>query len=451
MNPGRRRWLQALGLGLTGIASGLPKLSRGEMPGELRVGESRVDEPLIGEPRMGKAHRVRRWATGNGRLAPVTRISDLNQDVSADGPPAASQNGELASRTQNSEWVSHRGSVPRSADGADGAEVTPQPGTGGNEPRSPGASAATHLLFAGEATLGLLDPAAAELPWQRPHGLPGGAVFRPRAVADTLLVAGRGALGAWRLADGAPLWRREAQRQFGVPCLTAEAVFVGDGHELLALDRASGAPRWRFAAIADTQISYAPVATQDKVLVGPGDGRLYALDPGSGELLWARNRADDWKYLRQLHLASADLLVAGGYTEKLYGIDLNSGEPRWTFSAGNFINSHHLSGDRVFLWSPTGWLYALDVHSGEVRWRHRTTAYRGAAAEWGPLMAELASQDGRLFALDLHHVLHVLDLEAGEELARYPLAPVQPFVTPLSGQDIVVGSSTGELWHLDLD
>lgn len=403
MNPGRRRWLQALGLGLTGIAAGLSGPSRGEMPGKSRMGEPRLGEPRtgdssrresgMGEPRRGEARLGRRWATGNGRLAPVT-LSDAGH---------------------------------------------------------PGDPAATRLLFAGETTLGLVDPAAAELPWQRPHGLPGGAVFRPRALADTLLGAGRGALGAWRLADGASLWRREAQRQFGVPCLTAEAVFVGDGHELLALDRSSGAPRWRFAAITDTQISYAPAATRDKVLVGPGDGRLYALDLGSGELLWARNRADDWKYLRQLHLASADLLVAGGYTEKLYGIDLNSGEPRWTFSAGNFINSHHLSGDRAFLWSPTGWIYALDVHSGEVRWRHRTTAYRGGAAEWGPLMAELASQDGRLFALDLHHVLHVLDLEEGEELARYPLAPVQPFVTPLSGQDIVVGSSTGELWHLDLD
>ncbi len=463
MNPGRRRCLQALGLGLAGIASGLPKLSRGESLGEPGLQESRGHEPRMGEPRMGDSSRSesgrgeprrgearlrRSWSTGNDRLAPVTRIFDLNQDASADSLPSASQIGQVASRSEDPGLVSPRRSEPRNADGADGAEVTPQSGTGGNEPRSPGASAATRLLFAGESTLGLVDPTAAELPWQRPHGLPGGAVFRPRALADTLLVAGRGALGAWRLADGAPLWRREAQRQFGVPCLTAEAVFVGDGHELLALDRASGAPRWRFAAIADTQISYAPAATRDKVLVGPGDGRLYALDPGTGEVLWARDRADDWKYLRQLHLASADLLVAGGYTEKLYGIDLNSGEPRWSFSAGNFINSHHVSGDRAFLGSPTGWIYALDVHSGEVRWRHRTTAYRGGAAEWGPLMAELASQDGRLFALDLHHVLHVLDLEAGEELARYPLAPVQPFVTPLSGHDIVVGSSTGELWHL---
>ncbi len=398
MNPSRRRLLQALGLGLAGSAGWLPQPGRAETP----------RSPQLGEPRL-----LRRWATGNRRLAPVTGVTCPSPDVC----PAGLQ--------------------------------VPNPGM--NLARSPGASSAGRLLFAGETTLGLVDPAVADVLWQRPHHLPGGAVFRPRATADTLLGAGRGALGVWGLANGEPRWRREAQRQFGVPGLTAEAIFVGDGHELLALDLASGDPRWRFAAVADTQISYAPSVTRDKVLVGPGDGRLYALDRHSGQLLWERQRAEDWKYLRQLHLASEDLLVAGGYTEKLYGIDLRGGELRWTFNAGNFINSHHLSGDGAFLWSPTGWIYALDVHSGEVRWRHRTTAYRGEAQEWAPLMAELASADGRLFALDMNSVLHVLDLENGEELARYPLAPVQPFVTPLSGQEIALGSTEGELWLLALE
>ena len=398
MNPGRRRLLQALGLGLAGSAGWLTRPGRAETPRPPQLGESRLPQ---------------RWATGNRRLAPVTRVTGSTPDVN----PA-------------------------------GLQV---PNLGMNLAGSPGASSAGRLLFAGETTLGLVDPAVVDVLWQRPHHLPGGAVFRPRATADTLLGAGRGALGVWWLADGEPRWRREAQRQFGVPGLTAEAIFVGDGHELLALDLASGDPRWRFAAVADTQISYAPAVTRDKVLVGPGDGRLYALDRHSGQLLWERQRAEDWKYLRQLHLASEDLLVAGGYTEKLYGIDLRGGELRWTFNAGNFINSHHLSGDGAFLWSPTGWIYALDVHSGEVRWRHRTTAYRGEAQEWAPLMAELASADGRLFALDMNSVLHVLDLGNGEELARYPLAPVQPFVTPLSGQEIAVGSREGELWLLALE
>lgn len=398
MNASRRRLLQALGLGLAGSAGWLPRPSLGEAP-----------RP----PRLGEARLLRRWVTDNRRLAPVSRVTCPSPVVS----PA-------------------------------GLQV---PNLGMNLARSPGASSAGRLLFAGETTLGLVDPAVADVLWQRPHHLPGGAVFRPRAAADTLLGAGRTALGAWGLTDGTPRWRREAQRQFGVPSLTTEAVFVGDGHELLALDLANGDPRWRFAAIADTQISYAPAVTRDKVLVGPGDGRLYALDRLSGQLLWERHRAEDWKYLRQLHLASEDLLVAGGYTEKLYGIDTRSGELRWTFNAGNFINSHHLSGDHAFLWSPTGWIYALDVHTGEVRWRHRTTAYRGEAHDWAPLMAELASQGGRLFALDLKHVLHVLDLGTGEEIAAYALAPVQPFVTPLSAQEIAVGSSEGELWLLALE
>ena len=426
MNPGRRRLLQALGLGLAGSAGWLPRPGRAETP-----------RP----PQLGEARLLRRWATDNRRLAPVTLIPAPDRDGNRDHSPVPSPGRNLA--------ISPEG--PRYASPASSADAAPTVSDVGSYPSSPAALAAARLLFAGETTLGLVDPAVADVLWQRPHHLPGGAVFRPRATADTLLGAGRGALGVWGLANGEPRWRREAQRQFGVPGLTAEAIFVGDGHELLALDLASGDPRWRFAAVADTQISYAPAVTRDKVLVGPGDGRLYALDRYSGQLLWERHRAADWKYLRQLHLASEDLLVAGGYTEKLYGIDLRGGELRWTFNAGNFINSHHLSGDAAFLWSPTGWIYALDVHSGEVRWRHRTTAYRGEAQEWAPLMAELASADGRLFALDMNSVLHVLDLGNGEELARYPLAPVQPFVTPLSGQEIAVGSTEGEIWLLALE
>jgi len=40
---------------------------------------------------------------------------------------------------------------------------------------------------------------------------------------------------------------------------------------------------------------------------------------------------------------------------------------------------------------------------------------------------------------------------AGEEIARYPQVSVQPFVTPLSGQELAVGSREGELWLLALE
>ena len=320
----------------------------------------------------------------------------------------------------------------------------------GNQNLAPAALIEGHLLFAGEQTLGLIDPTAETPLWVRPHQLPEGAVFRPRAAAGTAICAGRRELGAWGLESGEPIWRRSALRQLGVPYLDGDVLFLGDGHELIALDLASGSPHWRFTAIADTQISYAPVATDDTVLIGPGDGRLYALDRTNGQPRWVLNRSEDWQYLRQLQVAG-NILVAGGYTEKLYGIDLTSGTLLWSFSAGNFINSHHVAGDTAFLWSPTGWLYAIDIHSGEERWRHRTTGYRGGPHEWASLMAELTSRDGRLYALDLAHVLHVLDQSQGEEIARYRLpAPTRPFVLPLTTQEVVVGGHDGDLWLLAL-
>ena len=320
----------------------------------------------------------------------------------------------------------------------------------GNHQLAPAAQIGGRILFAGEETLGLIDPSAATPLWVRPHQLPEGAVFRPRAAADIAICAGRREVGAWDLETGEPIWRRGALHQLGVPCLDGDALFLGDGHELLALDLASGAPRWRFAAIADTQISYAPVATDDTVLIGPGDGRLYALDRTNGQPRWVLNRSEDWQYLRQLQVAG-HILVAGGYTEKLYGIDLTSGTLLWSFGAGNFINSHHVAGHTAFLWSPTGWLYAIDIHSGAVRWRHRTTGYQGGPQDWASLMAELTSRDGRLYALDLAHVLHVLDQSQGEEIARYRLpAPTRPFVLPLTTREAVVGGQDGNLWLLAL-
>jgi len=321
----------------------------------------------------------------------------------------------------------------------------------GNRRLAPVSLTAEGLLFAGDRTLGLVDPEGTSPLWVQSHGFPAeGAVFRPRASAEIALAAGRQALGTWSLAGGEPRWQRPARSQFGVPCLDGDALFCGDGHELLALDLASGAERWRFAAIADTLISYAPVTKSELVLVGPGDGRLYALDRANGEPRWMLDGREEWQYLRQLHLAG-ETLVAGGYKEKLYGIDLASGSIRWTFNAGNFINSQHLAGDSAYLWSPTGWLYAIAIASGEVRWRHRTTGYRGGPHEWGALMAELTSSQGRLYALDLHQVLHVLSLDTGREIARYPLAlPVRPFILPLGDQRLVCGADEGDLLLLAL-
>lgn len=315
----------------------------------------------------------------------------------------------------------------------------------GNALLAPLTAHGSDVLFAGNHGLGRIDPGQALPIWQAAHGLSREAVFRPRVAGELVLCGGLAEIGAWHLARGDRRWIYPAREQLGVPCATPEHTYVGDGHDMLCLDNASGTVRWRFAGTPDTLTAYAPTLSQNTLLFAPGNGLLYALDAGQGELQWQLDRSHEWQYLRQLHV-SGEVLVAGSYKELLYGISVHDGRVLWTFNAGNFINSHHVAGNTAYLWSPTGWVYAIDIQNGSVRWRHRTTNYRSARSNWGPLMAELVTDDLHLYALDMQQVLHVLDRQSGEEVQRLVMPQrMRPTVVPFAGRQAMLASDAGEV------
>ncbi len=315
----------------------------------------------------------------------------------------------------------------------------------GNARLAPLTRFGSQLLFAGDRTLGAISPDRPLPLWSTPHGLAGKAVFRPRAAAGRVVVGGLGGLACWDLDHGRRLWQRSAAVQTGVPLVTGERIYLGDGHAILALDSASGEQLWRHAGVPDTLASYAPAVHGDTVFAGPGDGRLYALSTDDGTPRWVLDRSAEWQYLRQLYI-SGEVLVAGSYTETLYGISTADGAVLWTFNAGNFINSHHVSGDTAYLWSPTGWLFAIDITSGEVRWRHRTNDYLHTVGHWAPLMAELITAGGRLYALDMGDVLHVLDTASGAEIERLKLPErMRPCVVPVPGRGLAFATGDGDV------
>ncbi|MBK8457097.1 MAG: PQQ-binding-like beta-propeller repeat protein [Phyllobacteriaceae bacterium] len=230
-----------------------------------------------------------------------------------------------------------------------------------------------------------------------------------------------------------------------MPLLAGEALYFGDGHEIVAVEARTGKERWRHAGVPDTLASYAPAISGDTVLAGPGDGRLYALSAADGEVLWRQDRSGEWQYLRQLHVHEG-ILVAGSYKEKLFGVAIADGRALWEFNAGNFINSHHVADGSAYLWSPTGFVYAIDATSGKVRWRHETTDYDSGAGNWASLMAELVVADGKLVALDMANIMHVLAVDDGAELARASVGePIRHAVLPLPGAGFVFPSMRGEL------
>lgn len=317
--------------------------------------------------------------------------------------------------------------------------------TSGNQTLTPLARMHRQILFSGDKTLGRIDPQRDACIWNVPHQLGSHAVYRPRAAGQLVITGGRGALGAWQLEDGQLAWRHKAVIQVGTPFVTPAQTYVGDGHELLALNNLTGRVDWRFVGTPDTLASYAPCVAGDTVFFGPGNGVLYALNRKDGSLKWQLDDSSTWQYVRQMYV-SGKVLVAGTYTELLYGIAVDTGQILWKFKAGNFINSHHVAGDSAYLWSPTGWIYALDVTTGNVRWRHQTSRYGNRAANWGHMMAELVTLDGKLYCLDMNQVLHVLDVAEGKELLRLPFAyPLRPTVTPLGDSTAVMARESGEI------
>lgn len=301
------------------------------------------------------------------------------------------------------------------------------------------------ILFSGDHTVGRIDPSRATPVWNVPHGLNQGAAYRPRAAGDSVITGGQRALGAWQLEDGKPRWLHPAQIQVGTPFVTPERTFVGDGHELLALDNTTGAIAWKFAGTVDTLASYAPTVAGETVFFGPGNGLLYALDKADGALKWKLDDSAEWQYVRQMYV-SGSVLVAGTYTELLYGIQVDTGKILWKFKAGNFINSHHVAGDSAYLWSPTGWIYCIDIQRGTVRWRHQTSRYGVSSANWGHMMAELVTFENKLYCLDMNQVLHILALDDGRELLRVPFAhDLRPTVSPLKDSRAVMASENGEI------
>ncbi len=136
----------------------------------------------------------------------------------------------------------------------------------------------------GDRSIGRIDPALTAPNWNVAHGVSKDAVFRPRIAGDLVIGGGLHELGAWGMDQGDPRWRHVARTQMGVPWVTAERTFAGDGHELFAIDHADGTVRWRFAGTSDTLASYASTVAGDTVLFGPGNGQLYALAASDGRL-----------------------------------------------------------------------------------------------------------------------------------------------------------------------
>lgn len=152
------------------------------------------------------------------------------------------------------------------------------------------------IAYAGSAagTLHAIDIASGVERWRRPSG--SGVRTHLTAAGTTLIAVTQGALRAFSLTDGGPLWTRTLPdgADWTEAAAAGDRVFAGaEGNDFYALDAATGATLWMHDDTNSDRSGWsAPVVTDGMVIAGNRNRRVFAFDPLTGRVLWRFDTAE---------------------------------------------------------------------------------------------------------------------------------------------------------------
>ena len=276
----------------------------------------------------------------------------------------------------------------------------------------------------GNVAVGGLSPA-----WSASVGRGGG--YRRRLTAQPVAAGGRvfamdsdAAVGAFDLASGGRLWRRDTRDTGdrstnigGGLAVAGGTVYATTGRaEALALDATTGEVRWRKPLGGPARS--APTLAQGRLFVTTLDGKLLCLDAEGGERRWAyQAEADNTTLLALPAPAYAeDLVVAGFGSGEIVAVRADSGGLAWSDSlaaAHGRTSLLDLSAiraapvvdrGRVYAVGAGGLAVALDLRSGRRLWEREAGGDEtpALAGEWlfvltsEQILAAIGREDGRV-------------------------------------------------------
>jgi len=232
-------------------------------------------------------------------------------------------------------------------------------------------------------------PAAPEFPappapaWSHALGAPAWA--SPTAL-DGIVYVGTtdGKFHAIHAADGSELWTWTGPNPlWGEALATDDAIFfIDERTDLVRLDRATGALKWR-VPLHDEKLAggpppknetfnhraTAPVLDAKKSIlyVGSTDGGLYAIRARSGKILW--RHAAPAKIYAPVALHGDDV-IAACFDGTVLALDRRT--QKETLRAklgGSLVSAPVVAGDRIVIGSRDYLLYGVELPSGAIAWR----------------------------------------------------------------------------------
>jgi len=253
-------------------------------------------------------------------------------------------------------------------------------------------------------------------------------------------------LSSYSTESGQRLWQVQAGAQIESQALFdagRKVVYVGanDG-QLLAVDPADGAVRWRYQA--EGGILNAPELAGDNLYFSTNRGRLYALTAKDGKWLWDYERERPEEFA--IHGDAAprligDSLYAGFSDGFLTSIRPATGDVQWARSLASGSNQYVdvdttpvMVQDTLIAGSHSGGVYGLSATDGLVKWRLPVEG-AGSPLKHGNDIYFVAPREG----------LHALDGRTGRVLYRRGLSGAGTVTVPQSLGPYLVfsGSRTG--------
>ena len=261
---------------------------------------------------------------------------------------------------------------------------------------------------------------------------------------------------AFDLATGTRLGRRRMDR----PLCAAAALAGGRGELLLmamtgrgaglhAVHRASGETAWRRPG----EVCAPPAVAGGRVYAAVESGRLEALTPEGGRLLWEVDLPG-----RLLSAASAGggAVYVGDSTGELAAASADGGEVLWRRSLGAAVRTRpaiDAGAGRLWVATADGAVHALRADDGSTLWTARVKGLPAEGLSRGAGVVALGSSDQSLYAFDPESGRERWRFETGGVVRAPPVSTAETLYLGSGGSVLhaVDGDGGGVRWRYALD
>ena len=165
--------------------------------------------------------------------------------------------------------------------------------------------------------------------------------------------------------------------------------FGSDDNNMYAVDAETGHQKWKY--VTQGPVPCSPAVVGGVVYFASYDGKFYALNAATGRLKWKfatagerrfeakgldglqpKNQtiADPWDVYLSSPVVVNGTVYFGSGDGNLYALDAGSGELRWKFQTGDVVHASPAYDSRhAVRGSWDSYLYAVDAETGREKWR----------------------------------------------------------------------------------